>query len=153
MNAPAAHDSRRLALDSSAVLRWVFQEQRWHVIQRVIDGPNVDLILPGPVLIEVINLAQLKGNVSAPSHLRTTLASAGMRVEPATADDMQFAGELLIMSRGNPEIRAGTKHTLSLGDSLVLAVTARLASPIVTGDRHWTYLANRGLLPVTVHQI
>jgi PIN domain nuclease of toxin-antitoxin system len=35
-------------------------------------------------------------------------------------------------------VRHGKEHSLSLGDSLVLAVTTRLGGPILTSDRHWT---------------
>jgi PIN domain nuclease of toxin-antitoxin system len=148
-----AGEIRELALDSSAVLRWVIQEQRWQVVDRLIASELIEVILPGPVLTEVIGLAQAKGNVSTPSQLRTALIVAGMRVEPATVDDMLVAGELLIMSRANPQQHNGREHSLSLGDSLVLAVTARLGCPIVTSDRHWTWLGEKGLLPVQVHQL
>jgi PIN domain nuclease of toxin-antitoxin system len=48
---------------------------------------------------------------------------------------------------------AARTMTLSLGDSLILAVTERLGCQIVTIDRHWTFLADKGLLPVTINQL
>jgi PIN domain nuclease of toxin-antitoxin system len=146
-------EAKEVGLDSSAVLRWVIQEQRWQVVDRLVKNDLVDLILPGPVLTEVVGRAHAKGNVSTPSQVRTALTVAGMRVEPATADDMQVAGELLIMSRSHPQDHHGKEHSLSLGDSLVLAVTARIGCPIVTSDRHWTWLEQQGLLPVKILQI
>jgi PIN domain nuclease of toxin-antitoxin system len=150
---PGPAEVRILALDSSAVLRWVLQEQRWQVIQRLVDSDLVDLILPGPVLTEVVHMAPTKGNVSPPEQLQLALAVAGMRVEPPTTEDLLVAGELLATSRDNIEHRNGTEYSLSLGDSLVLAVVRRIGCPIVTRDRHWTWLADKGLLPVRVHQI
>jgi len=144
---------KELALDSSAVLRWLLQGQRWQVVDRLVQSDVVDLVLPGPVLTEVIAHAPVKGNVSTPTQLRTALTVAGMRVEPATADDLQEAGELLTMSRAHHQQHNDREHSLSLGDSLVLAVTARLGCPIVTSDRHWTWLADQGLLPVKIHQL
>ncbi len=146
-------EAKEVGLHSSAVLRWVIQEQRWQVVDRLVKNDLVDLILPGPVLTEVIGRAHVKGNVSTPSQLRTALMAAGMRVEPATADDMQVAGELLIMSRAHLQEHNGKEHSLSLGDSLVLAVTARIGCPVVTSDRHWTWLEHQGLLPVQILQI
>jgi PIN domain nuclease of toxin-antitoxin system len=153
MTVPEPPKTVRLALDSSAVLRWVLQEHRWQVIQRLIDRPDIDLILPGPVLTEVINLAQRKGNVSSAAQLRSTLDIAGMIIEPAAADDLQRAGELLVMSRANPAVSGDKIMTLSLGDSLILAVTERLECQIVAIDRHWTFLADKGLLPVKINQL
>jgi PIN domain nuclease of toxin-antitoxin system len=149
---PAA-EVKMLALDTSAVLRWVLQEQRWQVIERLVNSDLVDLVLPGPVLTEVIYSAQAKGNVSTPEQLQLALTVAGMRVEPPTVGDLLTAGELLNTSRANVEHRNGTYCSLSLGDSLVLAVTSRLGCPIVTRDRHWSWLADKGLLPVSVHQM
>jgi len=57
------------------------------------------------------------------------------------------------MARVNVQGRNGKDHTLSLGDSLVLAVVERPGCPIVTSDRHWSWLADQDLLPVRVHQI
>jgi PIN domain nuclease of toxin-antitoxin system len=145
--------AKTLALDSSAVLRWVLQEQRWQVVERLIKSDLVDLVLPGPVLTEVINRAHAKGNVSTSSGLQLALSAAGMRVEPPTAVDLQVAGELLITSRANIEHRGGKDYCLSLGDSLVLAVAFRLGCPVVTSDRHWSWLAGQGLISVQVHQI
>jgi PIN domain nuclease of toxin-antitoxin system len=142
-----------LSLDTSAELRWVLQEQRWQVIDRLIDSDLVDLVLPGPVLTEVIHMAQVRGNVSTAEQLTLALAAAGLRIEPPTAQDLQAAGELLVQSRGNVQRSNGKSHTLSLGDSLVLAVASRLGYPIMTGDRHWSWLADRGVLKIDVHQI
>jgi PIN domain nuclease of toxin-antitoxin system len=148
-----AAEVKVVALDSSAVLRWVLQEQRWQVVARLVTSDLVDLVLPGPVLTEVIHRANAKGNVSTPDQLRLAFSAAGMRVEPPTETDLQVAGELLITSRANIEDRDGKDHNLSLGDSLVLAVTSRLGCPIVTSDRHWSWLVERDLIPVQVHQI
>ncbi len=146
-------EAKGVCLDSSAVLRWILQEQRWQVVERLVKSDLVDLVLPGPVLAEVIDRAHAKGNVSTPDQLRLALSAAGMRVEPPTVADLQVAGELLIVSRANIEQRDGKAHSLSLGDSLVLAVSARLDCPVVTSDRHWSWLAERDLLPMQVHQI
>ena len=135
------------------MLRWVLQEQRWQVVQRLVKSDLVDLVLPGPVLTEVIHRAHAKGNVSTSDQLQLALSAAGMKVEPPTAVDLRVAGELLITSRANIEQRDGKAHGLSLGDSLVLAVARRLGCPIVTSDRRWSWLAERDLLPVQVHQI
>jgi PIN domain nuclease of toxin-antitoxin system len=153
VSASAPAEVKVVGLDSSAVLRWVLQEQRWQVIERLVKSDQVELVLPGPVLTEVIHRAHAKGNVSTPEQLQLALSAAGMRVEPPTAADLMVAGELLITSRNNVEQREGKEHSLSLRDSLVLAVVGRLGCPVVTSDRHWSWLAERHLLPVQVHQI
>jgi PIN domain nuclease of toxin-antitoxin system len=152
--AMAGHfEPKLLALDSSAVLRWVLQEQRWQVIQRLVESDRVNLILPGSVLTEVVHQARSRGNVSTSRHLQLALNAAGMKIEPANASDLRMAGELLVTSHANVEKRDGRECSLSLGDGLALAVANRLACPIVTSDRHWSWLADQDLLPVQVHQI
>jgi predicted nucleic acid-binding protein len=136
-----------VGLDTSGVIRWLIQEQNWQRIQTLMDH-GVDLVLPGPVLSEVINIAHSRGNVSSVAQLRAALVAAGMRVEAATEDDMARAGELLITSRSKPETgRAGVVHTLSLGDALILAVAERLGCIMITGDRYWRWMHQRGDLP------
>jgi hypothetical protein len=144
---------RKVGLDSSVVLRWVLQEQRWQVVERLIHSIQVDLILPGPVVSEVISLANVEGNVSTSDQIRLSLTAAGMLVEPPTTDDLQVAGEMLIMSRAHVEMKNGIERTLSLRDSLILAGVARLDCPVVTSDRYRTWLADQGLLPVQVNQL
>ena len=153
MSVSTSPEVKVVGLDSSAVLRWVLQEQRWQVIERLVKSDLVDLVLPGPVLTKVIDRAHAKGNVSTPEQLQLALSAAGMKVEPPTVADLRVSGELLITSRANVEQREGKDYRLSLGDSLVLAVASRLGCPVVTSDRHWSWLAERDLLPVQVHQI
>lgn len=44
----------------------------------------------------------------------------------------------------------GSRSTLSLADSLILAVAERLHSPAVSRDRYWHWLEDKGLIAVPV---
>ena len=55
MSASNLPEVKVVALDSSAVLRWVLQEQRWQVVQRLVKSDLVDLVLPGPLFFAFTN--------------------------------------------------------------------------------------------------
>ena len=46
--------------------------------------------------------------------------------------------------------RDRARSTLSLADSLILAVAGRLRSPAVSRDRYWHWLEDKGLIAVPV---
>lgn len=145
-----------LSLDSSAVIKWVLQEQGWKAIDRVIHAPAVEAVLPGPALAEVIFRSRARGNVSSPGQIARALAAQGMRVEAAGETDLVRAAELLELSSGHPGPPKHPQHpgpTLSLGDALILAVSERLSAKVLTGDRYWGWMVDQGLLSVEVHTI
>ena len=130
-----------LALDSSAVVAWVIQEAaRWRIVDDVIRHPQAEVILPGPVITETINVARRRGNTSSPQLLLETFKAVGMRSEAPTETDLVRAAELLALS-----------ESLSLGDALILSVTERLDIPIVTLDRYWLELQRDGHTTAQVH--
>jgi PIN domain nuclease of toxin-antitoxin system len=75
-------------------------------------------------------------------------------IEPVLPQDALLAVSLQEDSNtAGDTYRDGSPATLSLGDSLILAVAARLAVPVVTFDRHWNYLFSKGLLPPSIPNI
>ena len=137
----------RFALDSSAVVAWILQEdRRWQGVNALLKAPGARPILPGPALTESIFVARRAGNISSPEQIATTLSAMGMVVEPAGEADMVRAARLLEVSAANPGLHptTGEALTLSLGDALILAVTERLGIKVLTGDRYWSQLAEQG---------
>lgn len=142
-----------LCLDSSVVCTLLLQERDWQAILRTVQRPDVDAILPGPVLTETIAVVRRKGNQSSPAQISTTLAAQGLRVEHPTDQDLVRAAELIEISAGNPgppPPHSGKDATLSLGDALILAVTDRLGCMVLTRDRYWKWMLDEGHLHVRV---
>jgi predicted nucleic acid-binding protein len=145
-----------VGLDSSALIAWITQSPGWKQIQRLIDHPDVDLVLPGVVLAESIYISRAKGNVSTPAQIAATLSAVGMTVVPPQADDLIRAGELVESSRRHPgpmDFAIGREVTLSLGDALILAVTERLGCTIVTRDRYRSTAAADGVTTAVIAQL
>ena len=135
------------ALDSSTVLTWVLQEQRWHSVAQMLHGPGAEPLLPGPVLTEVIKTARAKGNASSPAQIAAALKGQGMVVVHPQDGDLIRCAELLELSAANPgkpDSAAESRATLSLADGLILAIVERLGVPVVTRDRYWQDFAERG---------
>ncbi len=141
-----------LALDSSVVLTWVLQERGWQAVDTILSSGKFRLLMPGPVLTEVIYRARSKGNASSPEHLATSLETQGLAVEAAERQDLIVAASLYEMSQRNPRRMAvGNKaETLSLADSLVLAISQRLGCRAVSRDSYWKWLSEEGLINVTI---
>lgn len=93
-------------------------------------------------LTEAIYVAQRHGNASTAAQITAALVAQGLRIEPVTGDDGQWAGTAISESEKNPAVwvngngqrRTGT---LSLGDGLTLAVNHRLGGHAVTFDQAW----------------
>lgn len=133
------------ALDSSTVLTWVLQEPRWQSVDKMLNSPGAEPLLPGPVLTEVIKRARAKGNVSSPAQIAATLKGQGMVVVHPQDDDLIRCAELLERSVANPGAPgAATTATLSLADGLILAIVERLGVPVVTRDGYWDDFAEQG---------
>lgn len=145
-----------LSLDSSAVIKWVLQEQGWKAVDRVINDGSVEAVLAGPALTEIIFRSRARGNASSPQHIATVLDAQGIRIEPAVESDLVRAAELLETSSENPGIPRNPGDlgpTLSLGDALILAVSERLGAVVLTGDKYWGRMVDEGLLSLKVHTI
>lgn len=142
-----------IALDSSTVVTWVLQERRWHAVDALLKTPNLEFILPGPALTEIVFVARKKGNVTTGAALAATLRAVGMRVEHPVEGDLLRAAALLEISEQRPgpvNTKTNRPMTLSLGDATILAVTERLNCPIVTRDTYWTWLKAQGLIGIQV---
>lgn len=137
----------RAAFDSSVILTWVLQEQTWQRVHALLSNPNLEPVLPGPVLTEVVHRARARGNTSSATQLWATLHIFGAIVEPPTQEDLLRAAGLQEASDGSPGPRG---ETLSLGDALVLAVVERLKVPVVTKDRYWRLFADDGHTGATI---
>lgn len=138
-----------LALDSSTVLTWILQERRWQAVHAVLTAPGLEFKLPGPALTEVVTIARAKGNTS--SGERILLALNGQGIEVAYIDDYTVllrAAELQEASAANPYVRPWDPQkrplTLSLGDSLILAMCEEHGWPVLTGDKTWEWHAQQG---------
>jgi PIN domain nuclease of toxin-antitoxin system len=142
-----------LVFDSSTVLCWVLQEQRWQTIQRFLDNPKLDIVLPAPGLTEVIFKARAKGNVTAPGELAAAISSNRIQIMANEAPDYVRAAELLEMSQANPGATPPGRSrptTLSLGDSLILAWADRMGCAVLSRDKYWGYLKSEGLLSLNI---
>jgi predicted nucleic acid-binding protein len=87
-----------VVLDSSAVVTWILQERGWRAIDAIF-ARGVDVVLLGPALTEVIDVARRRGNRSTPQQLADAVQAQGVRIEPSTIADLVRAAEL---ARGHP---------------------------------------------------
>jgi predicted nucleic acid-binding protein len=77
------------------MLSLVLQEpSHWQVIDRLISNPAITLVLPGPVLAEVIYTARRKGKRTAANLLAQTLFANGIRVVHPIDEYLIRAAEL-----------------------------------------------------------
>jgi uncharacterized protein with PIN domain len=130
-----------LVFDASALVSWLLQtNNQWRRIQKLIDSP-AECVMSVPALTEAIYVARRRGNTSPPTQLSTALIGQGIRVEPATAIDAEWAGTAIAESELNPakwtNSRGSHEGTLSLGDGLTLALAHRLNAHAVTFDEAW----------------
>lgn len=145
-----------ISLDSSAAIKWVIQEQGWKAVDRIIQDPRTDCVLPGPALTETIFRSRARGNTSSPEQIAAALSAQGIRVEVAEESDLIRAADLLEISDNHPGPPAKpTKPgaTLSLGDALILAVSERIGAKVLTGDLYWGWMVDQNLLSLEVHSI
>lgn len=142
----------KLALDSSVLLTWLLQEQGWQAVQRILQSDDLELVMPGPVLLECIYRARDKGNASSAEELAEVLEAQGLEVDEAGRDDLVVAAGYHEVSRNHPFVdpRTGKTHTLSLADCMVLAVCRRLQCRVVSRDKYWGWLNSEGHLDVEV---
>lgn len=107
-------------LDASAVLAFLRGEQGADVVERhLADDPCCGAANWSEV-------AQKMHAVGGWDLARGILASYGVRVEPVTVDDAEWAATRWTQGEG-----------LSLADRLCLALAARLDAPALTADRSW----------------
>lgn len=143
-----------VALDSSAVVTWLLQEQKWKVVQAVLSAAS-EAVLLGPALTEVIVVARKKGNTSSPAQLYLALQAVGMKVLLPDDDDFVRAAQLQEVSAHHPgaESSGGRRATLSLGDSIIIAMAERRRQPLLTGDRYWKTFADAGHTTAAVNSL
>lgn len=144
----------KAVFDSSTIVIYLTQERPfWKAIDRTLNHPDIEPILAGPALTEIIATTRRKGNTSSGQRIWEALSAVGLDVEPPTADDLIRAAELIELSEANPgpPSSRGPSATLSLGDALILAVAERLDCAVVTNDTYWAWMVEEGLLGVQVH--
>lgn len=142
-----------VTFDSAVVLTLLLQERGWQAIETVIPRPDVDAVLPGPALTEVVLVARRRGNASSAAQIYQALTALGLRVEYPVDLDLLRAAELIAVSAGHPSDpspRTGVEPTLSLGDALILAVSERLRCHVLTRDGYWKWMVDQGQLELRV---
>lgn len=145
---------RRAVFDSSTIVIYLTQERPfWKAIDRTLNHPDLEPVLAGPPLTEIITTTRRKGNTTAGAHIWAALSSLGAVIENPTPDDLIRAAALIELSDANPgpANSKGSPATLSLGDALILGIAERLGCPVLTNDTYWEWMVNQGLLAVTVH--
>lgn len=126
----------------------LLQERGWQAIQSVLHNPDVDPILAGPALTEVVTVARRKGNQSTGKQIWGMLGALGVRVEHTTDDDLLRAATLTEISQANP---GPNNETLSLGDALILSVGERLGCLVITRDTYWGWLVSNNLIAIKIY--
>src|SRR5262249_28196527 len=111
-----------LVFDASPLLAWVLQaNDQWRRVQRLFESP-AECVMPASALVETIYVARERGNTATPAQLHAALVAQGLRIEPITEDDTEWAGAVITESRANPArwttTRGEREGTLSLGDGL-----------------------------------
>ena len=142
-----------VVLDSSSVLTWVIQEPGWTVVDEILSARDIRAILPAPGVVEVIYRARAKGNTTSESDFIAILTGVGITIEDLAHADLIRAAELHERSHEHPGPRhepTGRRSTLSLADTLILAVAERLECTAVSRDRYWGWLERSGLIRVHV---
>lgn len=122
-------EARRVVLDASAILAWVFSERGVDTVDQVLPYA----VAPVSAVVEVLYRAAEKGHRLARGELYESLLEMGIEVEPVTGEDAVRAAELIAASRREP-----SPASLSLGDGLCIAVAERLGLPITGGDQYWS---------------
>lgn len=146
-----------VVVDSSAVVGFVLQRPGCQAIETFLDATGLRVVLPDPGLTEVIYVSRREGNTTSSWEFPAALAVMGFDREPLLEHDLPVAADLHEMSQANPgsASRTGAQPaTLSLGDSLILAVATRLSRDVktivVTRDQYWQELSDKGLLSCKV---
>ncbi len=142
-----------LCLDSSVICTLILQERGWQAIHRTLGHPTVNACLPGPALTESIAVVRRRGNQSSPAQLYDALIALGLRVEHPVDGDLVRAAELIEISERNPgppPAYSDRETTLSLGDSMILAITERLGYKVLTRDTYWKWMVDEDLIQVDV---
>ena len=150
---PAPPRSIDLCLDSSAVCTLILQERGWDAIHRTVKRPEVNGYLPGPALTETIAVARRKGNRSSAEQIYQALVALGLSVLHPTDEDLVRAAELIEISEDNPgppPKHSDNETTLSLGDSMILAITELRGFKVLTRDTYWKWMVDEGLIDIGV---
>ena len=114
-----------VVLDSSALLAFIHGEPGAEVVAGVVG----DALMSSVNLAEVVTkLVQRTGSLDA---ARAALGMATVDVIDFDAPQAEQAGALVALTRS---------RGLSLGDRACLALAAREAVPVLTGDRIWSTL-------------
>ena len=156
----------RLALDSSVLVAWILQQPPvWQAVDDLVLRSGIELLVPAPVVTEVIYVVRARGNTAPPRQIAEALTGVGLRVEHLVNADLVRAAELVEASRTQSRAKTERRRTtpapqpsspqpsLSLADAMILAVAERLQVAILTRDRYWSELADGGVLATTVRQL
>jgi len=123
--------SARVVVDASAVIAWAFKEEGY---------ADVGALLPSAVItsaqaIEILARSYRNGLPVGEVAVITAVREMGTQIEPVIADDVERAAGLIATAQVRG--RSGRVGTISLGDSMCIAVAERLGLPVVTSDRAW----------------
>ncbi len=129
----ASKTDRRIVLDVSALLAWLFHEKGAEVVESLLSHA----VIPLPNLAEVLVTAAAREIRMSSEALRECIIAYGVKVEPPAIGDELRAAELIADTRAR---RVELGGTLSLGDGLCIAVAERLKLPVASGDQLWSQL-------------
>ena len=127
---------RKLVLNASAVVAWIFREPGYQVVARALPYG----VLPVANAVEVLARAQERGWDGSADELLADIRLMGVQLEPSIEADAVRAAELSAESR---KLGIAGGWGISLGDALCLAVAERLGLPAVGGDKAWDELTLR----------
>ncbi|MGH8940999.1 MAG: hypothetical protein ACRDV2_16880, partial [Actinomycetes bacterium] len=86
---------RKVVLDASAVVAWIFKETGYQVVARALPVS----VLPVPNAVEVLARAAERGYMGSSEALLSDVQEMGVWIEDVTIDDVVRASEILAESR------------------------------------------------------
>ena len=129
-------NDRKVVLDASAVVAWIFRETGYQVVARALPHS----VLPVANAVEVLARALERGWSGTAEELLDDIQLMGVELAETTPLDTVRAAELIAESRA---LGIAQGWGISLGDALCITIAERLNLPAVGGDTAWDALSLR----------